>query len=313
MAGKEVSIDAPQAQYRVSNEECQFSQLLHDKAGDGKVSVDDAISAYRQLNTSTSRTFKAPLIALCAIGYLVTVAILFSLVIASNELTKDLSVGPQGRLMRAFGGGWFGGKADPEPVSTKEAYDELEMFDFLEMPLADLYKAESLFLTFTLAGEHIEKFYKVAEITRNVDRKLVEMHFFSGEKLVMMPQGANLYEAGPLFYKRPLAIFKGPAFDEALSDEDNFLVRDVDNDKANTDEKSDVAEDQLVPAADSTDDRALQRRSRFGTGAGSGNIYFNSGRMYDRGGIVDVGRRQRFNAVAVRGRCRGTRFQCRGY
>lgn len=38
-------------------------------------------------------------------------------------------------------------------VSTKEAYDELEMFDFLEMPLADLYKAESLFLTFTLAGE----------------------------------------------------------------------------------------------------------------------------------------------------------------
>eukprot|EP00921_Rhytidocystis_pertsovi_P005642 GHVQ01009690.1.p1 GENE.GHVQ01009690.1~~GHVQ01009690.1.p1 ORF type:complete len:235 (-),score=43.35 GHVQ01009690.1:92-796(-) len=58
--------------------------------------------------------------------------------------------------------------------------------------------------------------------------------------------------------------------------------------------------------------RAIQRQllpSRFGSGGGRGRqVYFNPGRLYDRG-VADI-KVSRFTAVKVEGQCHGTRFQC---
>mmetsp|Transcript_22624 Transcript_22624/g.64692 ORF Transcript_22624/g.64692 Transcript_22624/m.64692 type:complete len:210 (+) Transcript_22624:207-836(+) len=207
--------------------------------------------------------------------------------VAANELSKDYRPDVDGRLTPT-------GKYE-QTVSTREALDSIQMFDFLDIDFADLYKAEAIYLEFNATSESgriekIEKFYKIAEVSRNPEARHVEIKFESGEFMTMSDAGANLYEAGATEEGDTIAVFKGPEFKEEASNEENKLTNET------------IPEDQ----------RRLQAPTRFGTQGGrANNIFFNTGRLYDRG-IVDIGA-GRFQALAVRGRCLGSRFQCRSF
>ncbi|CEM34006.1 unnamed protein product [Vitrella brassicaformis CCMP3155] len=113
-------------------------------------------------------------------------------------------------------------------MSTGKALDAIQIFDFLDIDFADLYKVEAVYLEFmTTSGERIEHFYKIAHVSRNRDARFVEINFESGEFMTMSEYGANLYAAGATEEGDTIAVFKGPAFQEGASNEENMLVNET--------------------------------------------------------------------------------------
>ncbi|CEM34605.1 unnamed protein product [Vitrella brassicaformis CCMP3155] len=280
-----------------------------DSDGDGKFSIEDVARAARALQQEQRRSrHLSVILAGIALLYLATLAIFLGVCLGANEISKDFRPDKDGRLIEVA---TIDGRA--VDVSAKETLDSLGMFEMLEVDLADLYKVEALYLEFKSSGEHIEKFYKINEVTRNTDKHIVEIAFANGDTMTMIPEGANLYDKGDVSRTTPLAVFKGPAYNEGKTEEANKLIRhtslDIDANKLTGDDGG-VGSGSSGSGSDGN--RQLQPGTRFGVQGGRAkNVFFNVGRLIDNG-FIDISA-ERFQVLAVRGRCLGTRFECRSF
>ncbi|CEL97970.1 unnamed protein product [Vitrella brassicaformis CCMP3155] len=190
---------------------------------------------------------------------------------------------------------------DGTVVQVKEYYDAIGMFDLLTAPLDDLYKMDTLYLTFG-EDDRFEKLYTVEEVTRDLVDPLVEIRFHGGDMLRMVPEGANLYDKDDM--EIPIAVFAGPEYDP----ESDLLIT--------VDEYLNSTAAAGTNATDGDSTRRLQLSRSFGSTRGQvGNqVFFNTGSYTSRRSLGPVTnfRAQRFQAMASGGRCRGTAGQCRG-
>ncbi|CEM21841.1 unnamed protein product [Vitrella brassicaformis CCMP3155] len=271
-----------------------------DTDGNGKFDVAEVIRAAQHIESEQRKSKGLRwLIAAMCVMYLITIVIFFAVAYGANEVSEDFRIDKNTADL--------GTKRRPRnTVLTKQTFDGVDMFDFLTEDLEDLYKVESLYLNYTAGeGQTVEKYFRISEITRNKATDLVEVKFLTGSKLQIMSEGANLILAGDND-TQPVTLFEGPNY----TFDTKRLVWDEDGDGVPDDESRIVQANATNGDVNGTDgSRRRLAPTRFGN-PGRGNIFFNSGRLYGRG-INDLGA-SRFNALAVRGRCLGTRFACRG-
>jgi len=274
--------------------------------GDGRFTLDDvaqaAIFVERQQRVTRSL---ACLVAAAAVGWLLTLLILFAIAYVSSELMEDVTVDRFGRMVK---------KSDGKTViSTRAAMESIDIFDLLTIDLADLYKLESLAFSYKIGvGMSVDTFLRISEVTRNAAIPLVEIKFLTGQRMEIMPVGAQFFIAdtnatGGL----PVAFVKGPEY----ADDSPLLVRctppscEMEAPSPSRDGNNATAAAVVIEAMGVTNGGDRRRRklvvpSIFGRPERNSNIYFNGGDIWSWG-FNDLGA-GRFEALFAGG-WRGSR------
>eukprot|EP00386_Alphamonas_edax_P006618 GDKI01021371.1.p1 GENE.GDKI01021371.1~~GDKI01021371.1.p1 ORF type:complete len:377 (-),score=117.11 GDKI01021371.1:373-1503(-) len=344
-----------------------------DTDGDGKFTVEEVLHAAVDLEDEKRKSKRLWVtVVMLIVLYIVTLCLFLGASYAAVEISKDFR--PQGTETALK-------TKEDLVVATREYLDEVDIFELPDTHTKDLYKMESLYLTWTStvpnrAPAKKESMFRIAQVEKSMhgESSMVTLHFTTGSRLEVTRVCAQLWDVDGT----PVgAVAVSESFDAAnlieiemdghthkmcpgVSDPEyestppftpTSGVADTTTDTTQTqvgitDTTANVNAQNPVGDVNTQGDgnvnganpeaptsggiesikeggnqnainpavggganrRRVQTRSSFGTGCSSGNVYFNTGKIYD-GGIVDFDR-QRFQALGVTGRCRGTRFAC---
>ncbi|CEM24591.1 unnamed protein product [Vitrella brassicaformis CCMP3155] len=164
-----------------------------------------------------------------------------------------------------------------EVVRTAEYLDEISIFKVLDADLSNVQKVETIYLHWgnETGGNNLtyERVYRIQNVNRFIDEKgqpTAEVFFVGGDRLVLIPEGANLFSADDL--ESPIAVFAGPEFSDTILEEYETAV----------DTSADSVEEQEEVADDSGKRRLSAPRRQLGIGVRVGPVGVAVGRPYYR-------------------------------